>query len=139
MLEELLNAVTGWAAADPRIEAALLVGSCARGTQTADSDVDLVLITPDKARLVASPDFVRQFGAVERMQTEYYGKCTSVRVWYDNGPEVEFGLVEPSWLDLPLDSGTRRVLCDGYRMLHDRKQYGLLCARETGQNGQIQI
>ena len=27
MLEEFLNAVTGWAAADPRIEAALLVGS----------------------------------------------------------------------------------------------------------------
>lgn len=132
MLEEFLNAVTGWAAADPCIEAALLVGSCARGTQTADSDIDLVLITPDKARLVSSPDFAGRFGAVERMQTEYYGKCTSVRVWYQNGPEVEFGLVEPSWLDLPLDSGTRRVLCDGYRMLLDKKQYGLLCARETG-------
>ena len=32
MLEEFLNAVTGWAADDPRIEAALLVGSCARET-----------------------------------------------------------------------------------------------------------
>ena len=32
MLEEFLNAVTSWAAADPRIEAALLVGSCARET-----------------------------------------------------------------------------------------------------------
>lgn len=73
--------------------------------------------------MVESPDFVKLFGPIARQQTEYYGACTSVRVWYDNGLEVEFGLVEPSWIALPLDAGTREVLADGYRVLLDKKGY----------------
>lgn len=57
------------------------------------------------------------------MQTEYYGECTSVRVWYESGLEVEFGIVEPSWISLPLDNGTHKVLSDGYKVIVDKKNY----------------
>ena len=63
-----------------------------------------------------------QFGTVARRQTEYYGACTSIRVWYEGGPEVEFGLVEPSWIARPLDAGTMQVLQGGYRVILDKKQ-----------------
>ena len=43
-------------------------------------------------------------------QTEYYGACTSIRVWYEDGREVEFGIVEPPWISMPLDNGTYRVV-----------------------------
>ncbi len=73
--------------------------------------------------MVANQDFVQRFGEVLRKQTESYGACTSVRVWYKNGPEAEFGIVEPSWIERPLDSGTAKVLSDGYKIILDKKNH----------------
>ena len=102
-----------------------MVGSCARGTARPDSDIDLVILTTRKAELLRAETFPARFGRVLRQQREEYGACTSVRAWYDGGPEVEFGLVAPSWIDRPLDAGTHRVLLDGYRVLYDPQ--GLFC------------
>ena len=59
----------------------------------------------------------------QKKQTGYYGACTSIRVWYKDGPEVEFGIVEPSWMSMPLDDGTHKVLSDGYKVVIDKKLY----------------
>lgn len=100
-----------------------MVGSYARGTNREDSDLDLCIITADKEAMAVNPEFIKEFGMPEKMRTEEYGACTSVRVWYKDGLEVEFGLVEPAWLSLPLDEGTRRVLWDGYKVIVDKKGY----------------
>ena len=71
--------------------------------------------------MITDDDFYQRFGEVKKKQTEYYGACISVRVWYQDGLEVEFGIVEPSWILVPLDAGTRKVLSDGYRILLDKK------------------
>lgn len=68
-------------------------------------------------------DFTKVFGAVSKQQTEYYGACTSIRVWYKDGKEVEFGIVESSWISMPLDAGTYQVLSDGYKVIVDKKRY----------------
>ena len=60
---------------------------------------------------------------VYKQQTEYYGACTSVRALYSDGKEVEFGIVEPSWITTPLDIGTYQVLSGGYKLIVDKKQY----------------
>lgn len=73
--------------------------------------------------MVANQGLVENFGEVQKKQTEYYGACTSIRVWYKNGQEVEFGIVEPSWMAEPLDAGTHRVLSDGYIVIVDKKHY----------------
>lgn len=123
MTERFLAKVRRWAEETPHVDALLVVGSFARGTQRPDSDLDLVLVTTEKTELVLDPSFPETFGKVLRRQTEHYGACTSVRVWYAGGLEVEFGLAEPSWLALPLDEGTRRVLADGHRVLVDKKRF----------------
>lgn len=120
MLTEFIEKLRQFTLSDPDILTTLIVGSCARGTNTPSSDVDVVIITNNKPGMVADQHFTEQFGTVSRSQTEYYGACTSVRVWYDNGLEVEFGLVEPSWMDRPLDAGTHRVLSDGYKIIEDK-------------------
>lgn len=122
MLTDLFLAqLKQWAAKDPGITALLIVGSYARGANKPDSDLDLVILTSRKAEMVQNPSFVNRFGDVERQQTEEYGACTSVRAWYRDGREIEFGLVEPSWASVPLDSGTHRVLSDGYLVLTDKE------------------
>ena len=49
-------------------------------------------------------------GKVERQQVEDYGKATSLRVWYEDWLEVEYGLTDETWAALPLDEGTQAVI-----------------------------
>lgn len=77
----------------------------------------------NKSAMITNQDFTREFGEVYEQQTEYYGACTSIRAWYDDGKEVEFGIVEPSWISMPLDAGSYKVLSDGYEIIIDKKRY----------------
>ncbi len=103
----IFKEISQWAEESPRIESVLLVGSWARGENRASSDIDLVVLTDAKEELLRDQSWTARFGRVARQQTESYGACTSVRVWYQDGREVEFGLVLPSWADAPLDGGRR--------------------------------
>jgi predicted nucleotidyltransferase len=119
-IDTLLTGVRKWAARDPRVRAVILVGSQARGAAGPDSDVDLVIVTESPAQLVADRRWVDSFGPVERRAEEHWGLVHSLRLWYRDGPEVEFGIAAPEWLAEPLDPGTRDVLRAGYRILFDR-------------------
>jgi len=115
-----LDKVTSWVSTQTDIIALVLVGSCATGTDTSSSDIDLVLITRNPQAYIRSSAWVQVFGCIERKQTEHYGKLTSLRVFYSNGPEMEFGITDKSWIALPLDEGTLGVLRDGSRVLYER-------------------
>ncbi len=123
MIKKFIDTLKEFAASNDDIECIIVVGSYARGTYTEMSDLDLCIITTNKFERVAKPDFVALFGDYKKLQIEYYGACTSIRVWYKDGLEVEFGLVEPSWIQQPLDSGTYQVLCGGYKVITDKKHY----------------
>ena len=125
MYEKFIEAVKQWAEENGKIESVIIVGSYARGTNTVTSDLDLVILTPCRDEMVEDQEFTELFGEIAKRQKEYYGACTSVRVWYQNGMEVEFGLVKPSWISVPLDQGTHKVLSDGYKVILDKKSYFL--------------
>ena len=118
-LTEALN----WAKQDENIRCMVLVGSQARGTARADSDVDLVVMADDPQVLIRDHTFAGRFGRIDKMETEDWGKVTSVRVFYKDGLEVEFGFTDPSWCSVPLDTGTLRTLTDGYRVMVDKENY----------------
>lgn len=121
MTDSFFDRLRAFAEDTPPVESLLIVGSHARGDARDDSDIDVVIVTPNKREPVDNPVFVNRFGSVREKQTEVWGACTSVRVWYDDGREVEFGLVEPSWAARPLDPGTSRVLSGGYKVIWDKK------------------
>ena len=85
----LLEDVRRWAASEPDILGVALVGWCSR------------------------------FGVVRSIAPETYGVVRSLRVIYDVGLEVEFGLTGREWAQVPLDAGTAAVLADGMQILHD--------------------
>ena len=123
MTEISINKINQWGTENTDIKSIIIVGSYAKGTNKATSDIDLIIITTNKDEMLNNQNFIELFGEVERTQTEYYGACTSVRVWYKNGPEVEFGLVTPDWIAQPLDKGTYIVLSDGYNIIIDKNKY----------------
>lgn len=117
MIEEYISNIIRWGRDHHRIKAILLVGSYARNEQRTDSDIDLVVITDDKNRLLQC-DWIDTFGDVASYRIEEYGACTSIRVFYKESFEVEYGIVDTSWLSNPLDDGTIHVLSDGYKLLY---------------------
>ena len=121
-VEEFINEFTVWCKTRPDIKALALVGSYARNTASESSDVDLVILTDRADDYLRDLSWVEPFGPVDRHQIEDYGKLTSVRVWYENGPEVEYGITDESWAALPLDEGTREVIAGGMRVLFEKDQ-----------------
>ena len=115
-----LNQITQWASAQTDILALALVGSYAINAAKANSDVDLVLIALEPRRYLQDQSWVQRFGTVEKSQVEEYGLLTSVRVWYHNGLEIEYGLTDERWAAIPLDAGTQRVIADGMQVLFER-------------------
>ena len=119
-IQPFLDDFTRWASAQPDIQAAALVGSYARGAARETSDVDLVILADTPDLYLQNTEWLRRFGTVLRQQIEDYGLLTSIRVWYSNGLEVEYGLTGLQWVAQPLDAGTRRVIADGMRVLFER-------------------
>ena len=82
MTEIFINKIKQWGTENTDIKSIIIVGSYAKGTNKATSDIDLIIITTNKDEMLNNQNFIELFGEVERTQTEYYGACTSVRVWY---------------------------------------------------------
>lgn len=122
----IMAEIVDWAGTEPNVLAVGLAGSHARGTATAASDIDLVLVVDDPRALLDDRGWLERFGEVERLADEDWGALQARRVHYRTGPEVEFGVVGRQWAAVPLDPGTARVLRDGFRVLHDPD--GLLAA-----------
>ncbi len=118
----MLTAIAGWAAQRDDVVGVAVVGSWARGTPRLDSDLDVVVLTEDKARYVGKDDWVRSlFGqGAEIVRTADWGPLTERRVQLHSGLEVEFGFASPAWAATgPVDSGTARVVRGGCRPLVD--------------------
>ena len=117
---ELVKAVTSWAENHVDIVSVALIGSHARGNARLDSDVDLLIQCERPARYLGDLTWISEFGVAQSVSVEDYGLVQSVRVFYADGPEVEYGITSSEWVTLPLDEGTLKVLRDGVLVLLDR-------------------
>ncbi|WP_424210701.1 nucleotidyltransferase domain-containing protein [Streptomyces sp. BI20] len=123
----VVETATRWARGHEAVAAALLAGSWARGAARADSDVDLLFLTADPA----VPDFSGLVAACgfsgPPLRVARWGPVVEHRFRAPGGTEVEVNLGPLSWAATdPVDAGTRRVVTDGCRILHDPD--GLLAA-----------
>ncbi len=97
-----------------------LVGSRARGDARSDSDVDFVIQCVRPARYLEEQTWLSRFGVAQSVSIEDWGIVQSLRVFYADGPEVEYGITSSEWVTFPLDEGTIKVLKDGVVVLLDR-------------------
>jgi uncharacterized protein len=120
-IRDFLDIFIPWAADQVDVQGIALVGSYARGIAREDSDIDLVVLTDQPGKYLGDLLWIERFGTVEKHQTEDYGKLISLRVWYQNGVEAEFGITVPDWAAIPLDAGTRQVILGGMIVLFERE------------------
>ncbi len=113
------QAILDWCKADPSIRGLAVVGSYARNAQTADSDVDICLFVEAPALFIDNHLWAYRFGNIQSKRIENWGAVKTVRVFYQQGMEVEFNFCTLSWADIPVDPGTQRVATDGMEVLYD--------------------
>lgn len=126
MLDKLLQPVIQWAMSQPQIHGLLLAGSYARGQARPDSDIDLVVLTPqpdafrhDTAWISAIDWQAAGVRALDWRDADY-GMLWSRHLRLDSAPELEFGFAPLAWAATsPVDEGTHRVISDGCRILYD--------------------
>ena len=123
-VRQLLARVQDWAARRPDVTAVALVGSWARSDDARmDSDVDLVLLTDAEQSYLGDEGWVAELGGLRIVKTGRWGPLTERRFVLPSGLEVEVGIASTAWsATVPVDWGTRRVVEDGMRIIHDPDQ-----------------
>jgi predicted nucleotidyltransferase len=122
--QTFLDKVKQWAETNPDIIGVALVGSYARNEARVDSALDLVLLASQPQNFINEPEWIKIFELVKSYEVEDWGLVTSLRVYYEDGLEIEFGLTSSEWVNLPIDEGTGKVISDGMQILLDKE--GLL-------------
>ncbi len=119
-LKVFLKVFLQWVESQRLVEGTILVGSHGRGKARQDSDIDLVLLCTEYESYLQDLGWASDFGKPASVRLEDYGKLTSVRMFYEEGPEVEFGFTHLNCLARPLDLGTVGVLRNGFQIVYDR-------------------
>jgi hypothetical protein len=85
-----------------------------------DSDVDVVLLTEDRARYLEDDAWVCEVGGVELAWTRRWGTVSERRFALPSGLEVELGVASPSGAATdPVDEGTWWVVAHDVSVLYD--------------------
>lgn len=116
---QYIKEITTWAKSQNTIRAIALIGSHATGKARVDSDIDFIILCEDKTAFLNNCLWLNQFGIVENASQEEWGIVTSIRVFYQDGQEIEFGLSGLNWAAFPIDPGTCRIIADGIKILKD--------------------
>ena len=85
-LKVFLKVFLQWVESQRLVEGAILVGSHSRGGARQDSDIDLVLLCKEYESYLEDVSWINDFGKPVSVRLEDYGKLTSVRVFYEEGP-----------------------------------------------------
>jgi hypothetical protein len=127
-VRQLLEHATQWVASQHDVVAAAVLGSWARDTAREDSDIDLILLTNEPVGYTAREAWISQVApGATLIRTGNWGPIIERRLRLPSGLEIEVGIGPPTWARTdPVDPGTRRVVLDGLRVLHD--PHGLLGA-----------
>jgi uncharacterized protein len=124
---DLLAIVRQMVEARDDLRALAVCGSWARGCPRADSDLDLLLLAKEPSEWRTDLDWLRhlpfeQSGfAIHAVETASYGATWSAHIDLGFNIELEITFADTAWAsDFPVDSGTLRVVTDGFVVVVDK-------------------
>lgn len=116
----LLAHLAEWAGSRSDIVAVAVVGSQARGTARADSDLDLVLLSRAPERYTREESWAQEIGGAQVRGSAHRGVLFEQRVRTASGLELDLGIGPTRWASTqPVDCGTARVTREGLRIVYD--------------------
>ncbi|HEY3251663.1 MAG TPA: nucleotidyltransferase domain-containing protein [Ignavibacteria bacterium] len=120
-IENFLGNVKAWGIEEKNIISILLVGSYANGSAKENSDIDIIILTPNPDGYLQNRSWLDKFGKTDRIIYEEWGLVRTVRAFYRNGFEAEFNFSTEEWAKTnPVDTGTKKVMAGGYKIIIDK-------------------
>lgn len=117
----LLENFKEWSEQQTHIKGVAVVGSFARGDFHSNSDVDLTIISTNKELTLDNIKNDFNLDNIESSTLEEWGILTSLRIFYGNGLEVEYGVVTDQWVKEPMDEGTKNVVKNGFKVVTEKE------------------
>lgn len=140
--EQIIARVVDWAQEEPRILAAMVVGSRARTDHPADawSDLDVVIFATDPDELLGEDDWIHRMGTpvITFLEPTAVGMWKERRALFEGALDVDFSIIPAAFLaealaDTSLVQETASVLTRGVRVLADKEgELGRLLAAVAG-------
>lgn len=122
-ISDFIEKLQLWSSQQPEIQAIAIVGSWARGTARADSDLDVIVVADTPAKLLDNNAWLKQFGQIKKLVREDWGLVQSLRVHYAGEREVEFGITSKEWLSpKEIDLASGQIMRDGMMIVYDPEQ-----------------
>jgi aminoglycoside 6-adenylyltransferase len=122
--EGLLQRIVTWGKAAGDIRALALVGSGAREDHPADqwSDIDLVMITTDPGKYLATLQWVDPIGEIwiPTVERDPLGNVVEQRVLFTNGVDVDFIVLPADRIDWYQHEPLSEIIQAGLRVLVDK-------------------
>lgn len=104
----------------PEIAAIALFGSHANGTARPDSDIDVLILTPNIQIHFEDDHYASCFGSFRYARREKWGSFETLRSFYrEEHGQIEFNFALPDWANLPANDEARRIIKDGMKILYD--------------------
>lgn len=124
-VDNILAPIAAWARSRADILGLAVVGSQARGTARPDSDIDVVVLTPEPERFRSDALWLAEIDWRDQAITDsydaQYGSAWSRHVQLQSSSQIEFTFCTPSWTATnPIDPGTLTVVSGGCRVLVDK-------------------
>lgn len=125
-IEQILTQITQWSSENLNIIGLALVGSYARGNARSDSDIDLMLITPNpwlfrqNMKWIYEIDWKHINLNIKDWKDSDYGVVWSRHIYFVEQTKIEFSFGLPTWTSInPVDRGTLNVVKNGIKILYD--------------------
>lgn len=133
---EFLATLDQWCNRTHDITGAAIVGSYARQSTHAESDIDIALLCQNPAHYTETKQWLTDvFPSARDVTTEQWGPVTALRFWLDE-LEVELNFSPPFWAQVPVDPGTANVVSGGMTIIKDTDQQ-LQSLIDAVQDGQV--
>lgn len=122
-ISRFLELLEAWGKEEDLVNSIIITGHYATGEVGQDSSIDIQIISTTPSFLVKDNSFIEKFGNVIKKDIETIKRVTLIKVTYENGTKVSFGISSPLWISKPLDKGTFEILERGYKVILDKKNY----------------
>src|SRR5205085_9958739 len=104
----------------PEVVGIAMFGSQIHGTARKDSDIDVLILTPDVDKHFVNDGFVSCFGSFRYARREKWFSGETIRSFYrEEHGQIEYNFVKPEWAELPANDEARRIIKDGMKIIYD--------------------
>lgn len=118
---KLMYDFVSWAGEQSHIAGIALVGPCADDENEEAGELTFLLLSDKKSKTIDAILHQFHFEEMEQVSKEDRGSLVTIRISYASGLEVEFGVADEAWLQVPIEQAAGDAFMQGFKVIWERE------------------